>query len=54
MKMTQIHKNAFGGWFVDVIEVTSEGNQIIDTQDFITYFEAEEFCKQQREEGALV
>lgn len=54
MIATEIHKNAFGGWWVDVIEVCKDGNRIVDEQSFLTYWEAEQFCKQQREQGALV
>ena len=43
MKMAQLHTNQLGGYWVDVIEVTAEGNKMVDYQTFDSYLDAKLF-----------
>jgi hypothetical protein len=43
MYAPETHYNPLGSWYVDVIEVTPEGNTIIDTQNFETAQQAQAF-----------
>lgn len=43
MKMAQLHNNQLGGYWVDVLEVTAQGTQIVDYKTFDSYMEAKLF-----------
>lgn len=47
MTIPEMHRNQFGGWWVDLIEVTHEGKRIVETVNFKTYREASDFWFEQ-------